>query len=256
MLKKRIIPVLLYANGRLVKTVDFDLPSARDVGDPVKSVHVYNSQQADEIALLNIEREERGWRKLAPLVEKVANVCFTPLTIGGGVTTFEDAAALISSGADKVVINSAAYGNKALLTQVADRFGAQAVIVGVDVRRDRDTNLPTLWSDCGRMREDVTLESHLDACVAAGAGEFFLQSIDRDGAMQGYDLALLKAATQRVTIPVIGAGGSGSYDQLKDAFVEGGVDALGCASIFNFSDSNPIRAKAFLSNHDLKFKVV
>lgn len=256
MLKKRIIPMLLYAHGRLVKTVGFDLPNARDVGDPAKSVAVYNSQQADEIVLLNIEREGRGWRSLGPLVEKVAQVCFTPLTIGGGITTYEDAAALISSGADKVVINSAAYRDKGLITKVAERFGSQAIIVGIDVRRDPISDLPALYSDCGSSIETVPLEEHLDACVDAGAGEILIQSIDRDGRMNGYDLDLLQTVVGRVRIPVIGAGGSGDYDQLRDGFLTGGVAALACASIFHFSDSNPIRAKANLSNFGLRFKIV
>lgn len=256
MLKKRIIPMLLYAHGRLVKTAGFDLASARDVGDPAKSVGVYNSQQADEIVLLNIERTGRGWKSLAPLVEQVAQVCFTPLTIGGGISTFADAAALISSGADKVVINSAAYRDKGLITQVADRFGSQAVMIGIDVRRDPVSDRPVLYSDCGSSIETVTLEAHLDACVAAGAGEVLIQSIDRDGRMNGYDLELLRTVVGSVRVPVIGAGGSGDYDQLRDGFLDGGVAALACASIFHFSDSNPMRAKAHLSNFGLRFKIV
>ncbi|RZJ01616.1 MAG: imidazole glycerol phosphate synthase cyclase subunit [Brevundimonas sp.] len=255
MLKKRVIPILLYANGRLVKTARFDLDAARDVGDPVKSVAVYNSQLADEIVLLNIEREARGWRALAPLVESVAKVCFTPLTIGGGVVTFEDAAALISSGADKVVINSAAYQDKRLITQVAEHFGAQAVIVGIDVRRG-EAGRPVLFSDCGMTIEPVDLDQHIRSVVAAGAGEILMQSIDRDGMMQGYDVDLLATASQIATVPTIGAGGSGTYDHLLRAFTEGGVAAVACASIFHFSDSNPLRAKAFLTNHGLHFKVV
>jgi cyclase len=208
MLKKRIIPMLLYAHGRLVKTVGFDLDSARDVGDPAKSVGVYNSQQADEIVLLNIERTGRGWHSLAPLVETVAQGCFTPLTIG------------------------------------------------IDVRRDPLSDRPVLYSDCGSLIETVTLEAHLDACVAAGAGEVLIQSIDRDGRMNGYDLELLRTVVRSVRVPVIGAGGSGDYDQLRDGFLDGGVAALACASIFHFSDSNPMRAKAHLSNFGLCFKVV
>lgn len=256
MLKKRIIPALLYAHGRLVKTVNFDLETARDVGDPVKSVAVYNSQQADEIVLLNIERDRPGWRGLAPLVEKVSEVCFTPLTIGGGISSFEDAAALISSGADKVVVNTAAYADKSLITRIAEHFGSQAVIVGIDVRRGGDGDRPILHSNCGSTPEPVALDDHIDQCVAAGAGEILIQSIDRDGSMRGYDLPLLRAVSDRASVPTIGAGGSGNYEQLKEGFLEGGVAALACASIFNFSDSNPMRAKAFLSNTGLRFKVV
>lgn len=256
MLKKRVIPVLLYSGGRLVKTRQFDLPNARDVGDPVKSVGVYNSQLADEIVLLNIGREDRSWRDLAKLLDRLSEVCFMPLSVGGGITSFEDAAFLIARGADKIVINSAAYSDKALLSQIADRFGNQAVVVSVDVRLDEGTGRHELFADCGRRVIDVDLAKHIADCTAAGAGEFFVQSIDRDGTMSGYDLPLLRAAVQATTAPVIGCGGSGNYEHLKDAFLGTGVSAIACGSLFNFSDSNPIRAKAFLSNYGLAFKVV
>lgn len=256
MLKKRVIPVLLYAHGGLVKTVNFDLEGARSVGDTVKSVAVYNSQLADEIVLVNIEREGSNWRSLAPLIERLSSVCFMPLTIGGGISSFDDAAFLIARGADKVVINSAAYRDKALLSRVAERFGNQAVVVGIDARYDAAARRHVAFADCGRQAMTVSIEQHIADCAKAGAGEFFVQSIDQDGSMAGYDLELLKLAVHATTAPVIGCGGSGNYEQLRDAFLETGVGALACGSLFNFSDSNPIRAKAFLSNYGLPFKKV
>lgn len=253
MLKRRIIPIQLLLNDRLVKTVGFG--DWRDVGDPVKSAAVYNSQQADELVFLNIDRDRSSIEPLLVNLKKVSEVCFMPLAVGGGIRTFESASRLIESGADKVVINSAAYAAPEVLRKVADRFGEQAVVIGIDVRRSPDGDY-VLTADSGRSPQSVTLEVHIKACEAAGAGEFLIQSVDRDGQMAGFDLDLLHRAAAAATVPVIGCGGSGQYDHLKEAFLETGVSALACGSLFNFSDSNPMRAKAYLTNYGLSFKVV
>lgn len=253
MLKRRIIPIQLLLNDRLVKTVGFG--DWRDVGDPVKSAAVYNSQQADELVFLNIDRDRSSIEPLLAILKKVSEVCFMPLAVGGGVWTFENASRLIESGADKVVINSAAYTSPKVLRKVADRFGEQAVVIGIDVRRSSNEDY-VLVADSGRSPQPVTLEAHIKACEAAGAGEFLVQSVDRDGQMAGFDLDLLHRAAAAATVPVIGCGGSGQYDHLKEAFLETDVSALACGSLFNFSDSNPMRAKAYLTNYGLSFKVV
>lgn len=254
MLKKRIIPVQLLLGGRLVKTVQFG--EWRDVGDPVKSSSVYNSQYADELVFLNIARENRSIDALRSVIERVSEVSFMPMAMGGGIHSAEDAAELIRTGADKVVINSAAYRDRSLITATADTFGAQAVILSIDARWDEQAGRYQLYSDCGRAREEITLEDHIGRCIEAGAGEVMIQSIDRDGTMQGYDIELIRQAKAASTIPVIAAGGSGNYNHLKDVFLETDVSAVACGSLFNFSDSNPIRAKAFLTNYGLNFKVV
>jgi cyclase len=237
-LKKRIIPALLLSGGRLVKPLRFG--EWRDVGDPVKSAAVYNSQYADELVFLNVSREQRHVSELAPLIEAVSRVCFMPMAMGGGVSSAEDASFLILNGADKVV----------------ERFGAQAVVACVDAAWDARQGAYRLYSDCGRRLEPVGLDEHLARCEAAGAGEIMIQSIDRDGSMQGFDLRLIRQAMRATTLPVIGAGGSGNYEHLREAFLDTDVSALACGSLFNFSDSNPMRAKAFLSNHGIRFKVV
>jgi len=253
-LKKRIIPVQLLLDGRLVKTKQFG--AYRDVGDPVASSRVYNAQNADELVFLNINRSARGIDPLLTLLERVSEVTFMPLSLGGGVTSYDSAARLIRSGADKVVLNSAAYSDPQLITSIADAFGSQAVIVSIDARLDSTSGEYTVYSDCGRKAEAVTLDAHLEKVVAAGAGEIFINSIDRDGMMNGYDIPLLKKVASAVSIPVIGCGGAGHYNHLKDAFLETRVSALACGSLFNFTDSNPIRAKAFLTNYGIPFKVV
>ncbi|KKB79410.1 imidazoleglycerol-phosphate synthase [Devosia limi DSM 17137] len=254
MLKKRIIPIQLLNNGRLVKSIDFG--NFRDVGDPVKSSSVYNSQYADELMLLNVSREKRSIADLLQIIVKISEVSFMPLAIGGGISSPDDAALLIRNGADKIVVNSVAYRDLNVITETSNRFGAQAVIVGIDVRWDADLDDYRLYSRCGSAAENVGLEQHIARVVAAGAGEIMVQSIDRDGSMQGFDLDAISRAMTASPTPVIGAGGSGNYESLKDAFITTGVSALACGSLFNFSDSNPLRAKAYLSNHGLNFKKV
>lgn len=254
MLKKRIIPVQLLSGDRLVKPVRFG--EWRDVGDPVKSAAVYNSQYADELIFLNVARSGRKAEDLAPLIREVSKVCFMPIAMGGGIATADDAAFLILNGADKIVVNSAAYRRPEIITQTAGRFGAQAVIVSIDAAWDAGRKGYRLYSDCGRRLEAVSLAKHAQNCADAGAGEIMIQSIDRDGTMSGFDIRLIQLVMQATSLPVIGAGGSGNYEHLRQAFLETDVSALACGSLFNFSDSNPMRAKAFLSNYGLKFKVV
>ncbi len=214
MLKRRIIPIQLLLKDRLVKTISFG--DWRDVGDPAKSAAVYNSQQADELVFLNIDRSRPSIEPLLGILHKVSEVCFMPLAVGGGIRTFEDASRLIESGADKVVINSAAYTAPEVVRRVADRFGEQAVVVGIDVRCSMGTDY-ILLADSGRLPQAVGLEAHIRACEMAGAGEFLVQSVDRDGQMTGFDLNLLHRAAAAATVPVIGCGGSGQYDHLREA---------------------------------------
>lgn len=249
MLKRRIIPIELLSGGRLVKTRVFATP--RDVGDPVKSSQVYSDQDADELVLLQIDRDGRHMGSLLEAVAHIAEHCFVPLTAGGGVARLEDAAQLIAAGADKILINTVAYHDLCLLTAIADRFGRQAVVVGIDVRTEGGEFV--LYSDCGRVREPVTLAEHIASVVAAGVGELMVQSIDRDGMMEGYDLELLRRVVAAVPVPVIAAGGAGHFLHLKEAF-DIGANAAACGSLFNFGDNNPLRAKAFLKNYGIPLK--
>lgn len=252
MLKRRIIPVQLLLDGRLVKTIRFDEP--RDVGSPVSSTRVYNDQSADELIFLNISRTDASVEALIALIEQVSEVCFVPLTMGGGIRSTEDAARLIRAGADKVSFNTVCYGQPEIMRATAEIFGTQAVVAAIDVRRTKHGW--QLYSACGRQPEQVTLEDHIRSCVDHGAGEILIQSIDRDGTMDGYDVELLRAANTAASVPVVALGGSGNYAHLEQAFVEADVSAVACGSLFNFSDSNPVRARAYLLNHDIPMKVV
>ncbi|MEW6055165.1 MAG: imidazole glycerol phosphate synthase cyclase subunit [Bdellovibrionota bacterium] len=254
MLKKRIIPVQLLLNGRLVKTKGFD--SFRDVGDPVASSKVYSSQYADELVFLNISRENRTIESLLSLIERVSEVCFMPLTFGGGIRSLRDAEQLIKNGADKIVLNSVSYEDSQVISQIADKFGSQAVVVSMDARFDLKANRYRLYSQCGTKLEEPSIEDHVRKVIEHGAGEIFINSIDRDGMMTGYDLNLIRQVVGCSSVPVIACGGAGHYEHMKEAFLETKVSALACGSLFNFGDNNPIRAKAFLSNYELQFKKV
>jgi cyclase len=181
-----------------------------------------------------------------------------PLSLGGGIRTAADAELLIRHGADKVVVNSAVYRSPEIVSAIASKFGSQAVIVSIDARWDEGAGRYVLYSDCARRAEDAKLEDHVRLAAERGAGEVLVNSIDRDGTMSGYDLRLIRAVVSSCvpTIPVIGCGGAGHYEHMKEAFLETDVQALACGSLFNFGDNNPIRAKAFLTNHGIPFKVV
>lgn len=254
MLKKRIIPVQLLLKDRLVKTVRFG--DYRDVGNPVSSSKVYCDQDADELVFLNINRSERRIEELVQLLRKVSEVCFMPLTAGGGITTYEGVEILIRNGADKIVLNTAAYSDTVLIRRIANTYGSQAVVVSIDASWNQDKSDYTLYSDCGRLAHATPLEEHVDKVIAAGAGELFINSIDRDGTMKGYDLELIRRVCKKSNIPVIACGGAGNFEHLREAFVETGVQALACGSLFNFGDNNPIRAKAYLTNYNIPFKLL
>jgi len=251
-LKRRIIPVELLAHGRLVKSVAFG--AYRDVGDPVKSSKVYSDQDADELLILNVVRGLDAVSLLAAQLRRIARECFVPITAGGGIRSIDDATQLFEAGADKVSVCTAAFDNLPLLEQIATRYGSQALVVCVDVCHLPDGS-PGLMSDCGTQRQAVDLDAHLRRVAEAGAGEVLIQSIDRDGAMTGYDLALIQRVCRATALPVIALGGAGQIVHLKDAF-EQGAEAAACGSLFNFGDNNPLRAKALLKNYDVPLKKI
>jgi cyclase len=250
MLKRRIIPVELLHQGRLVKTVAFG--TFRDVGDPVKSSQVYSDQDADELILLNIDRENRDVNETVRYLRKITSKCFMPISVGGGIRTIEDAKVLFDAGADKVVVNSVAYSDTAMLSAIVRRWGSQALVISVDVSRNSEGQY-VLKSDCGRKEEKAGLIEHIKAMINFGAGEVLINSIDNDGVMNGYDCTLISLVRPVCSIPLIICGGAGHYMHLKDA-LELGVNAVACGSLFNFGDNNPLRIKAFLKNYNVPLK--
>lgn len=251
MLKKRIIPIQLLYLDRLVKTVRFANP--RDVGDPVKSSQVYSDQDADELLLLNIKNEQGFNINFPNIVKTIANNCFVPLTVGGGIRNIKQAASLIESGADKIILNTITFSQTKIINNLVKHYGSQAVVVCIDVKTIDGKH--TIFSENGQSFEKVTISDHIKKVYDAGAGEILLQSIDLDGTMSGYDLNLLDIVAPESNIPLIIAGGAGDFEHLKMAFLRG-ADAAACGSLFNFGDNNPLRAKAFLKNYDIPLKLI
>lgn len=245
MLARRVIPVQLLLDGRLVKTKQFAAP--RDVGNPVSSSRVYYANGADELVFLNIARERRTIGPLCKVMQEVSQVLFVPLAAGGGVWTVRDARDLINAGADKVVLNTAPYHQPGLIRRIAEVLGCQSIVVSIDVQREGSTW--HCYSNCGQRRQEIALVDHIESCCAQGAGEILINSIDRDGMRGGYDIELLELVSKHAgQTPVIGCGGVGTYQHLLDGF-NAGIDAAACGSLFNFGDNNPLRAKAYLRNH-------
>ncbi|MBN8819036.1 MAG: imidazole glycerol phosphate synthase subunit HisF [Sphingomonas sp.] len=242
--RTRIIPCLDVANGRVVKGVNFvDL---RDAGDPVEQAKVYDAAGADELCFLDItaSHEERG--TLLDIVARTAEVCFMPLTVGGGVRSVEDARALLLAGADKVAVNSAAVARPELVGEIADRFGAQCVVGSVDARRVGEGRWE-IFTHGGRRPTGVDALAHAMRLAELGAGELLVTSMDGDGTQKGYDLALTRTIADAVSVPVIASGGVGTLEHLVDGVVSGHASAVLAASIFHFGQHSVKDARKALA---------
>jgi cyclase len=249
MLKARIIPTLLYRDFGLVKGVGFD--SRRAVGSPMQAVKVYEMRGVDEMVLLDVTATAEGRSTDLELVDDLADECFMPLTVGGGIRTADDVGAVLRVGADKVAVGTAAVERPATIDEAAARYGTQCVVVAIDTRTDPTTNVTTVWTRSGTTptgRDPVELAAEVER---RGAGEILLTSIDRDGTMDGYDLATIRAVADAVSVPVIAAGGAGSYEDLRRALTEGTASAVAAASIFHFTQQTPDEAKRYLADHGI-----
>lgn len=246
MLKTRVIPTLLYRDFTLVKGVRFD--SRRVVGSPVQAVQVYNLRNVDELIFLDVTATTDERRPDLELIDEIADHCFMPLCVGGGVRELADVRDLLAVGADKVALNTSAVESPELVRAASDRFGAQCVVVAIDTKSDwRGT--PTVWIASG------THDTGLDPVVWAkemeslGAGEILLQSIDHDGVMEGFDLDTIRRVSDAVSVPVIASGGAGEFAHLHAAVVEGRASAVAAASMFHFTQQTPMEAKQYLAAH-------
>jgi cyclase len=232
MLKVRVIPCLDVKDGRVVKGVQF--VSLRDAGDPVEQARAYDAAGADELMFLDITASHENRGTILDVVARTADVCFMPLSVGGGIRKVEDARRLLLAGADKISVNTAAVENRDLVTACADAFGSQAVVVAIDAKRVGERW--RVFTYGGRTDTGLDVADYAADVVARGAGEILLTSMDRDGAKIGYDLPLLKAVTSAVSVPVIASGGAGNAQHLVDAVLQGGADAVLAASIFHFGE--------------------
>jgi cyclase len=252
MLKKRVIPVLLLRDGRMVKGVQF--ANYRDTGNPKTAVRIYSAQDADELVFLDIQASLQSRKALLDVVREAASECFMPLAAGGGIESVDDVRELLLAGADKVVVTTAGVTNPGLITEIAERFGNQCVVAGIDYRCN--VQGARVWIRCGSEATDIDPVMHARHLVSLGAGEILLNSIDRDGIMQGYDLEMAEKIASAVSVPVIVCGGAGNFMHLADLLKETPASAAACASIFHFGDNNPIRARSYLRNLNVPMRVL
>ncbi len=244
MLKTRIIPCLDVADGRVVKGVNFvDL---RDAGDPVDAARAYDAAGADEICFLDIHATHENRGVMLDVVRRTAETCYIPLTVGGGVRSVEDVRALLLAGADKVSFNSAAVADPDVVRRAADQFGSQCIVVAIDAK----TVAPGKWeifTHGGRRPTGVDAVEFARLVESKGAGEILLTSMDRDGTREGFNLALTRAISDAVEIPVIASGGVGTLDHLVEGVRDGGASAVLAASIFHFGEHSIDAAKAHMA---------
>ena len=252
MMLTRLIVCLDMRDGRVVKGVRFE--GLRDVGDPVELAARYEDEGADEIVFLDISATVDGRATLLETVRRAAEVLFVPLTVGGGVRSVEDVAQALRAGADKVSINTAALARPALITECAERFGSQCVVASIDARREGDQW--RVWTHGGSVRTELEVIAWARECVARGAGEILLTSIDCDGSRQGYDLVLTRTVAEAVPVPVIASGGAGSAEHVRDAVVEGGADAVLVAGILHDGVTTVRELKEVLSRSHIPVRAV
>lgn len=238
---KRIIPCLDVKNGRVVKGVNF--VNFKDAGDPAEVGAAYDRSGADELVFLDITASSDARNTAVEMVRRVAEKVFIPFTVGGGIRTVEDFKAILREGADKVSVNSAAIMNPNLISQAADKFGSQCVVVAIDAKRRVDGTGFTIYKNGGRVDMGIDAVEWAMKAEKLGAGEILLTSMDGDGTKAGYDLELTRAVAENVSIPVIASGGAGTMEHFYEAFTEGKAEAALAASLFHFKE---------MEIHDLK----
>ena len=248
MLAKRIIPCLDVRDGRVVKGVNF--VNIRDAGDPVELARYYSDQGADEIVFLDITATHEARKTVADVVERTAEQVFVPLTVWGGIRTLDDFRELLRAGADKISVNSAAVARPELITEAAERFGSQCVVLAVDARSRGDGTWEVVVAG-GRKPTGLDLLEWVKKGEALGAGEILLTSMDADGTKAGFDLPMTKAVTEAVGIPVIASGGCGSLSHFAEVFEETGCDAALAASLFHFGELTVPQVKEYLRARDI-----
>lgn len=256
MLKTRIIPCLDVKDGRVVKGVQF--LELRDAGDPVEAAKAYDAAGADELCFLDITASHEARGTLLDVVSRTAEACFMPLTVGGGVRTVDDIRTLLLAGADKVSINTAAVKDPDFVARSALKFGSQCIVVAIDAKRTSAPGEPAAWqifTHGGRTPTGLDAIAFARTVTARGAGELLVTSMDRDGMRSGYDLALTRAITDAVSVPVIASGGVGDLDDLVAGVRDGGASAVLAASIFHFGQHTVAEAKAHMAAAGLAMRL-
>jgi len=252
MLKNRIIPCLDVNNGRVVKGINFlDL---KDAGDPVEQAEYYSKCGADEICFLDITATHEDRNIIIDIVNKTAEKCFVPLTVGGGIKSTQDIRDLLLAGADKVSINSAAVNDIGFIKDASKKFGAQCMVVAVDAKKVSE-NKWEIFTHGGRKKTGIDAIDFALQAEANGAGEILLTSMDKDGTKTGYDIELLKRVTNKISIPVIASGGVGNLEHLYEGIKKGGASAVLAASIFHYGEYTIQKAKEYLASRGVPVRI-
>lgn len=248
----RVIPCLDVTDGRVVKGVNFvDL---RDAGDPVELGARYDAQGADELVFLDITASSDKRNTMVDVVSRVAEQVFIPFTVGGGIRNVDHARTMLRAGADKVSVNTAAVENPNVISDIASEFGAQCVVCAIDAKWDNDTSSWVVYLHGGRTRTDLNVIEWATRAVSLGAGEILLTSMDRDGTRDGFDIALTKAVTSAVSVPVIASGGVGELSHLADGIIDGGATGVLAASIFHFGEHTIAEAKKIMAERGIRVR--
>jgi cyclase len=256
MFKVRVIPCLDVKDGRVVKGINF--VNLRDAGDPVEAAIAYDEAGADELTFLDITASHEDRDIMLDVVQRTAEACFMPLTVGGGVRTIDDIRALLSSGADKVSINTAAVARRAFVKEAAEKFGDQCIVVAIDAKKVSQAGEDERWeifTHGGRKPTGLDAIDYAREVVSLGAGEILLTSMDRDGTRQGFDIALTCAVADAVTVPVIASGGVGNLQHLVEGIRDGHASAVLAASIFHFGEFSVRDAKTFMAKAGLSVRL-
>jgi len=249
-LTKRVIPCLDVTAGRVVKGVSF--VNLRDAGDPVDLADLYNHEGADELVFLDITASSDERETMVDVVERTASRVFIPLTVGGGIRTVEDMRRMLRAGADKVSVNSAAVADPELIRAGADEFGSQCIVLAIDAKRSGEGW--EVYTHGGRRSTGIDAVAWAQRGTELGAGEILLTSMDQDGQLDGYDVALTAAVSSAVTIPVIASGGAGNSEHLRDALIDGKADAVLAASIFHYGTLRIRDVKAYLATQQVPIR--
>lgn len=252
MITKRIIPCLDVKDGRVVKGTNF--VNLRDAGDPVEIAKFYNTQGADEIVFLDITATHEQRRTMVDVVEMTAKEVFMPLTVGGGIRTIEDYKTILRAGADKVSVNSVAVNNKYILSEAADKFGSQCVVIAIDAKRNPDGSFG-VYINGGRKQTGLDAIAWAMEAEKLGAGEILLTSMDADGTKNGYDLDLTQKVAQAVNIPVIASGGCGALSHFADVFEQTDAAAALAATLFHYRELTIPEVKAYLQEHNINVRL-
>ena len=250
---KRIIPCLDVNNGRVVKGVNF--VNLIDAGDPVEIAAAYDRAGADEVVFLDITASSDNRATKVDMVRRVAEKVFIPFTVGGGIRTVDDFRAILREGADKVAVNSAAIMNPSLISEAADKFGSQCVVVAIDAKRRADKSGWNIYKNGGRVDMGIDAVEWAVRANELGAGEILLTSMDCDGTKNGYDIELTRMVSDSVSIPVIASGGAGRLEHFYDAFAEGRADAALAASLFHFRELEIREVKEYLRNQGISVRL-